>query len=253
MAFAEEGRWRELENNPACVVWKPYPVEEEKVTWSGACANGKAQGRGTQVWRYVEDGEWKEIRYEGDFKDGKRDGRGKFTNEYGVYEGDFKDDKFNGRGVFVGADGNRYEGDWKDGKEHGRGVWGGANGDRYEGDFKDGKKHGRGVYVWGPNSGPAGDRYEGDYKDGEMHGRGVYVWGPSSEWAGDRYEGEWKVGKMHGRGTQYFADGDKCEGNWREGRLLGTGRGWAEGRQMKCYFDGDTIQFTPDAPDELPI
>jgi hypothetical protein len=206
-AWAEEGRWQKLENNPGCVVWNPYPVEEEKVTWSGACANGKAQGRGTEVWRYVEDSEWKEARYEGGMKDGKRDGRGKSTSENGVYEGD-----------------------WKDGLEHGRGV-----------------------YVWGPNSESAGDRYEGDYKDGKMHGRGVYVWGPSSEWAGDRYEGEWKDGKMHGRGTQYFADGDKCEGNWREGRLLGTGRGWAEGRQMKCYFDGDTIQFTPDTPDELPI
>ena len=229
-AWAEEGRWQKLENNPGCVVWNPYPVEEEKVTWSGACANSKAQGRGTEVWRYVEDGEWKEARYEGGMKDGKRDGRGKFTDEYGVYEGDFKDDEFNGHGVFVGANGGRYEGDWKDGLEHGRGV-----------------------YVWGPNSESAGDRYEGDYKDGKMHGRGVYVWGPNSEWAGDRYEGEWKDGKMQGRGTQFFADGDKCEGNWREGRLLGTGRGWAEGRQMKCYFDGDTIQFTPDTPDELPI
>ncbi len=135
-------------------------------------------------------------------KDGKRDGRGKFTDEYGVYEGGFKDGKFNRHGVFVGANGDRYEGDWKDGLEH---------------------------------------------------GRGVYVLGPNSEWAGDRYEGEWKDGKMHGRGTQYFADGDKCEGDWREGRLLGTGRGWAEGRQMKCYFDGETIQFTPDSLDELPI
>jgi len=75
-AWAEEGRWQKLENNPGCVVWNPYPVEEEKVTWSGACANGKAQGRGTEVWRYVEDGEWKEVRYEGDYKNGKKDGHG---------------------------------------------------------------------------------------------------------------------------------------------------------------------------------
>ncbi len=100
VAWAEESRWQALENNPDCVVWNANPQEEETVTWSGACANGKAQGHGTALWRSVEDGEWKEIRYEGDYKDGKR----------------------HGRGVYVGANGDRYEGDWKDGKAHGRGV-----------------------------------------------------------------------------------------------------------------------------------
>ena len=51
-------------------------------------------------------------------------------------------------------------------------------------------------------------------------------------------------GKTHGRGTYHFANGDKCEGDWREDRLVGRGKGWAEGRQMKCYWDGDTIKFT---------
>ena len=66
--------------------------------------NGKAQGRGTQVWRYLEDEEWKESKYTGEMNDGKE----------------------HGRGVYVFAGGNRYEGDYRDGKQHGRGVkvWG---------------------------------------------------------------------------------------------------------------------------------
>ena len=47
--LAEEGRWQELENNPACFVWNPYPQEKETVTWSGACADRMAQGTGTLV------------------------------------------------------------------------------------------------------------------------------------------------------------------------------------------------------------
>lgn len=166
VAWAEESRWQALENNPDCVVWNANPQEEETVTWSGACANGKAQGHGTALWRSVEDGEWKEIRYEGDYKDGNMYGRGSLVR---------------------------------------------ANGDRYEGDFVD------------------------DY----FHGRGVLVWAN-----GDRYEGDWRNNKTHGRGTLYFANGDKCEGDWREDRLVGRGKGWAEGRQMKCYWDGNDIQFT---------
>ena len=69
VALAEEGRWQELENNPACFVWNPYPQEQETVTWSGACADRTAQGTGTLVWRFFEDREWKESRYEGDWRE----------------------------------------------------------------------------------------------------------------------------------------------------------------------------------------
>ncbi len=167
VAWAEEGRWQALENNPACVVWNPNPQEQETVTWSGACANGKAQGHGTAVWRYVEDGDWKEIRYEGDYKDGKRDGHG----------------------VLVWTDGTRYEGDWKDGKQHGRGLWVGVNGDRYEGDYRNDKKHGRGTYYFAN-----GDKCEGDWRENRLVGRGK-----------GRSEGRW-MKCYQGDGGIEFAD-----------------------------------------------
>jgi hypothetical protein len=56
-------------------------------------------------------------RYEGDFVDGKRTGKGTFTWANGNrYEGDFVDGKLHGKGTFVDVDGNRYEGDFVDGK-----------------------------------------------------------------------------------------------------------------------------------------
>ena len=60
------------------------------------------------------------------------------------YEGDFVDDKKHGKGVYVYANGDKYEGDWLDGKKHGKGVITFADGNKYEGDFVDGKFHGKG-------------------------------------------------------------------------------------------------------------
>ena len=55
--------------------------------------------------------------YEGDFVDGKKTGKGKYTWADGnVYEGDYVDGKKTGKGKFTWADGNVYEGDFVDDK-----------------------------------------------------------------------------------------------------------------------------------------
>ena len=51
-------------------------------------------------------------------------GKGTFTWPDGrKYEGDYKDDKKEGVGLFVWADGRKYNGCWKDGKQHGEGMF----------------------------------------------------------------------------------------------------------------------------------
>jgi len=110
-------------------------------------------------------------------------GRGKYSDEHGVYEGEYRDGKKNGRGVLVWADGDRYDGEWKDSKMHGRGKFSDENG-VYEGEYRDGKKNGSGVLVWAD-----GDRYEGEWKDSKTHGRGKF-----SDQNGV-YEGEYRDGK----------------------------------------------------------
>jgi hypothetical protein len=53
-------------------------------------------------------------KYEGDWKDNKRDGEGKFINKKGRYEGEFKDDLKEGKGTFFYNNGNVYDGYYKD-------------------------------------------------------------------------------------------------------------------------------------------
>ncbi len=147
--------------------------------------------------------------YEGEWKDDKRNGRGKLTWANGdVYEGDFKNDKRNGRGKETYDNGDFYEGEFKNGKVHGRGKETYANGDVYEGEWKDDKLHGRGKKTFAN-----GDIYEGDFKDDVYHGRGKFT-----KPDGEGYEGEWTDGKKNGKGKITYANGDVYEGQWYNGR-----------------------------------
>ena len=138
----EHGHWLRLETiKPICHVWDANPAVNVKVTWSGACANGKAQGRGVLIWRSL-------------------------LLQENKTTGEMKDGRFDGHVVFVRWNGERYEGEYKDGKRHGRGIYMWPNGDRFEGDWKGGKKQGRGVTVW------SGGRYEGNYRNDKAHGYG---------------------------------------------------------------------------------
>jgi len=68
-----------------CRIWNAVQQVGDSITWSGDCANGLAQGHGILQW----------------LESGK---------PFSRYEGDFKDGKMNGRGVFVQPDGTGYDG-----------------------------------------------------------------------------------------------------------------------------------------------
>jgi hypothetical protein len=86
--------------------------------------------------------------FEGEFKDGKKNGHGKWTFATGtVFEGEYKDGKKHGHGKWTFANGDVFEGDvfegeFKDGKENGHCKWTYANGTVFEGEYKDGKENG---------------------------------------------------------------------------------------------------------------
>ena len=61
--------------------------------------------------------------YEGQYVEGKKVGKGKFTWPDGsTYEGDFND-AIEGFGTYIWADKRQYVGDWKNNKMHGKGVF----------------------------------------------------------------------------------------------------------------------------------
>src|SRR5665213_2250586 len=80
-----------------CKIWDAAPDPDEKITWSGACAAGMAEGTGT-LQLYV--GDAPGARYEGDMRNGRADGHG----------------------INTLPDGTRYEGAWRNNAAHGLGA-----------------------------------------------------------------------------------------------------------------------------------
>lgn len=128
---AYAGDW--IADKFGCRVWNPNPQLEESVTWSGSCANGRAEGRRIARWlkgdipMETDEGEWHDGRqvnkgtqswstgrYEGELSDGEPNGFGILTVQKLRYEGEFRNGKPNGLGTLtVGSETAR--GTWKDG------------------------------------------------------------------------------------------------------------------------------------------
>lgn len=126
------------------------------ITWSGPCQDSRASGTGTYqqlgadgvvLYQYdgplvagKPDGFAKVVflneRYEGDYRNGQREGRGKFYWKDGVrYEGDLRDNKITGQGTYWWPDGGRYQGTLVDGKFVGQGTLWYATGDYFVGEW----------------------------------------------------------------------------------------------------------------------
>ena len=80
--------WITATNQP-CKIWNPQPQPNESVTWSGACKNGFASGKGVLQWT----------------ENGKADAE---------FDGEYSNGKRNGAGVLVMPDGSREAGEWSD-------------------------------------------------------------------------------------------------------------------------------------------
>ncbi len=96
-----------------CRVWNASPEPGETIGWVGACLNNLAQGRGVLQW--FKDGK-PNARYDGEYRDGKVNGRGLYTWVSGSrFDGEFRDDRPNGQGTFTQVNGTVFSGTWKDG------------------------------------------------------------------------------------------------------------------------------------------
>ena len=194
-------------------------------------AEGKRHGKGTLSWpngnRYI--GYWREgkmcgagiftygvegDRYDGEFNDDKKHGKGCYTFANGnKYSGEFHNDKRHGNGKYHWVCGDMYSGEWREGRMEGIGTTVYANGNRYEGSFKEDKREGKGKLIC-----VDGLIFEGEWEDNMRHGYGVLVF-PS----GDRYEGLWKEDRKHGEGRDIFSNGNTFIGNYEDNVKSGKG------------------------------
>ena len=157
----------------------------------------------------------RDFRYVGEFKDGKKHGRGLYTWANGdSFNGDFADDLPNGKGQYLFASGDEYSGDIVAGRISGQGVYRTKGMDRIEGSFVDAKANGRALYLFA-----SGDRYEGEMAAGRLSGKGVYTTKGL-----DRIEATFRDGKADGEGICYFANNDRYEGQMKSGALTGKGK-----------------------------
>ena len=175
----------------------------------------------------------KAFKYEGEFKDGLKQGKGAYEWENGDrYEGEFAQDRPNGKGKYRFGNGDSYEGEVSAGAISGRGVYVAKSGDRIEGSFVDGRASGIGIYRFA-----SGDRYEGEMEAGRMHGKGRYF-----ARNGDRIEATFVNGKAQGKGVYRFSNGDRYEGDLRDGALTGAGAYFHESGQK---YEGEMTDGHP--------
>ena len=59
-----------------------------------------------------------------------------FVAGVGWYEGEYKNGKFDGKGSFTFSDGRRYEGQFKNGEKHGKGTFTFPDGRKYVGEWE---------------------------------------------------------------------------------------------------------------------
>ena len=129
-----------FDNNQLYMTGKAKEYKKGKLIYEGEYIDGKRNGKGKE---YDDKGN---LIYEGEFYNGKRDGKGigKEYNEYSklIYEGEYIDGIRNGRGKEYDDEGNFiYEGEFIDGIRNGIGKEYNENGKLiYEGEYLNDKK-----------------------------------------------------------------------------------------------------------------
>ena len=137
------------------------------------------------------------------------------------YEGEWKDDKYDGYGKYSCPD-YTYEGEWKDGTRHGQGKIIYSGGETYDGGWQYDKYSGMGTAEY-----PSGEKYVGHWKvelhelnfgEAKRDGHGIATY-PS----GVVYEGNWKNSRYDHYGTLYFPNGRKYKGLFKDSKFHGYG------------------------------
>ena len=165
------------------------------------------------------------------------------------YEGEWKNGKYDGRGIYMSGNGETYSGYFQKGLYHGEGTLRCKNEDMYIGEWVRGKAGGKMSIKYHD-----GSAYEGMTSGGRYHGSGKRSYHPresvlrhftsfqstSNYFSAGKlifprglgiYEGDWSRGKMHGKGSRSYSNGSKYIGGFRDGEPHGEG--------ICMYVNGD--------------
>lgn len=155
--------------------------------------------------------------YEGECKDGKRDGTGTVKYSDGSsYEGSWENDKRSGKGEYHWPDGKNfvsYEGEWEDNQRDGDGKLVYADGSYYDGSWKDDKWNGKGEFYLAD-----GSHCEAEWIDNRREGKGIYYY--SGEYEGWWAEENFKNNVMDGERILHDPDGNTSVEQWSSGERV---------------------------------
>ncbi|KAL4449742.1 hypothetical protein ABPG74_008115 [Tetrahymena malaccensis] len=207
-----------------------FQKDGELLNYRGGWKDGKMDSLGIAIFCNGD-------RYEGDFQDGLRHGKGEYTFQDGKkYIGNWYNDLFDGQGVLSNCNIIVYQGMWKLGSMNGIGKEFYLDGSYFLGNFFQNLKEGAGKLfgknkevfesVWKQGTPDKickityedGSTYEGEQKDYLKHGNGKILYKNN-----EAYLGEFFQDKKHGKGLYKYFNGATYEGDWQNDKIEGIG------------------------------
>ena len=172
-----------------------------------------------------------EFSYEGEWKNGKRDGLGTLIwKNFAKYVGEFIEDKVIGFGKLTHNENDEYIGYWDDFQTHGIGKYNAKNFLFYEGYWEHDKQHKFGIETWKNKA-----KYIGEYYIGNKDGYGILDIKDKGI-----YEGQMRDGNINGVGIFIFKDNRKYEGEFVNNKMQGYGiLKWPDGKIFLGEFRDD--------------
>eukprot|EP00960_Hanusia_phi_P054807 762781-Hanusia_phi.AAC.10 len=132
------------------------------------------------------------------------------------YEGEFVDGRFEGKGKRTYHDGSEYSGSFHDGRRHGKGVYWDVDGNVYDGEFLEGVCQGIGTKTW-----VSGRTYRGEWKQNKASGLGEESFPQQGDFL--FYAGEFVDGRWCGHGECHYPNGNVFKGAWKDNKREGRG------------------------------
>ena len=200
-------------------------------TTSKSLINDPRNGPFDNIRRFFPKIEQDEFSYEGEWKNGHRDGLGVLVwKGVAKFIGQFVEDRVIGFGLLFHDDGEEYIGYWNEFQAHGLGIYRKKKVISYEGWWLNDRQSGFGIEKW-----PRNTWFKGNYLGGNKEGVGIL----NIEDKGS-YEGEMTNGNINGIGKFTFKDGRKYEGEFKNNKLDGYGiLNWPDGKLFVGNFKED--------------